>query len=235
MLIDCPGCANSYHISRAMLGPNGRNVACPRCSASWYVAPEAAESAASDAVGMEISAEAISQKPVAADAAAQMSAAAGRKRFFPPPLRLVISRNLWLGVAGVGFVMAAIAYRGPIVRYWPQAATAYAGLGLPVNLRGLALHDVHMTSIETAGEPVLGIEGAITNLKPAKNRVPTLRLSLRDGQSREIYAWTVEAPKGNLAIGETVTFRARLAAPPANAQALLVSFAPAAHERLALK
>jgi predicted Zn finger-like uncharacterized protein len=233
MLIDCPGCANSYHINRAMLAPNGRNVACPRCSASWYVAPEPAEDEAFDAGGMEISAEAVSQKPVAADAV--QAAVAGRKRFVPAPLRIVISRDLWLGVACVGLVMAAIAYRGPIVRYWPQAATAYAGLGLPVNLRGLALHDLHMVTTETAGEPVLGIEGAITNLKSSQNRVPTLRLSLRDAQSREIYAWTVEAPKGNLAIGETVTFRARLAAPPANAQALLVSFAPAVHERLALK
>src|SRR5579862_5026396 len=39
MLIDCPGCAQSYHIVKAALGPNGRRVACPRCDTIWFAAP----------------------------------------------------------------------------------------------------------------------------------------------------------------------------------------------------
>jgi predicted Zn finger-like uncharacterized protein len=231
MLIDCPDCAYSYHIDRAVLEPNGRSVACPRCSAVWYVGPESGEGALPPPDQLEISAEAISHKADAAPA----PRVGGKKRIMAQPLRLAFSPRLWLCVAVVSLAMASMKYRAQVVRLWPQAATAYAALGLPVNLRGLALHDLHMVLNETAGEPFLGIEGEITNVRPAENRIPLLRLSLRDAQSREIYAWTAEAPKRRLTIGESVKFEVRLASPPPAAQALLVSFAPAAHEGLALQ
>lgn len=42
MLIDCPSCARSYHVSRAALGESGRNVVCQICDTRWYVeAPRA--------------------------------------------------------------------------------------------------------------------------------------------------------------------------------------------------
>jgi predicted Zn finger-like uncharacterized protein len=230
MLIDCPDCANSYHIDRAVLEPNGRNVACPRCSAIWYVGLESDEGALPPSDMLEISAEAISHK---ADAA-PVSRVAKKKRHIAPPLRLAFSPRLWLCVAILCLAMAGMKYRAQVVRLWPQAATAYAAFGLPVNLRGLALHDLHVVANETPGESVLDIEGEITNVKAAENRVPVLRLSLRDAQSREIYAWTAEAPKRHLTIGESVKFQVRLASPPPAAQTLLVSFAPAAHESLAL-
>ncbi len=39
MLIDCPGCAASYHITKAALSPSGRRVACPRCETVWLATP----------------------------------------------------------------------------------------------------------------------------------------------------------------------------------------------------
>jgi predicted Zn finger-like uncharacterized protein len=238
MLIDCPGCAKSYHISRAALEPEGRDVACPRCAAVWFVAIDGGQGPAADTEAREISAEAISQKPVAApvaeDAAKELQVENGRTPAYPPLPRLKISQTVLLSLAIFGLLTAGLGWRKPIVRLWPQAATAYAALGLPVNLRGLSVHDLHLTRIEGGTEPVLGIEGEITNLKSEKNHIPVLRLSLRDEQSREVYAWTIEAPKSSLTTGETLSFRARLAAPPVAATSLLVSFAPAAHESLAL-
>ena len=37
MLIDCPACARSYHVSSAEIGESGRTVICPRCDARWFV------------------------------------------------------------------------------------------------------------------------------------------------------------------------------------------------------
>jgi len=41
VLIDCPGCAKSYHIGRQALGSSGRKVACPHCGSRWFVAADA--------------------------------------------------------------------------------------------------------------------------------------------------------------------------------------------------
>ena len=234
MLIDCPGCAKSYHVSRATLEPHGRNVVCPRCTAAWYVAAQAPETAVPDVATMEISAEAISRKLVCVNRVAE-ELPVRRRRDDPAFPHLSISRAALFSLVPLALVMAGIGYRNQVVRLWPRAATAYAAVGLPVNFRGFALHDVHVTLLDTGAEPVLGIEGEITNLKSTKNNVPPLRLSLRDAQSHEIYAWASDAPKPNLAAGETLAFRLRLVAPPAASYSLLVSFAPAAHERLALQ
>jgi predicted Zn finger-like uncharacterized protein len=43
MLIDCPSCARSYHVSRAALGESGRNVVCQICDTRWYVEAPRAE------------------------------------------------------------------------------------------------------------------------------------------------------------------------------------------------
>src|SRR5579875_915943 len=38
MLIVCPGCATSYRIDAAALGPVGRTVRCARCRSTWFAA-----------------------------------------------------------------------------------------------------------------------------------------------------------------------------------------------------
>ncbi len=43
MLIDCPSCARSYHVSRAAIGETGRTVVCQICNTRWFVEPPAAE------------------------------------------------------------------------------------------------------------------------------------------------------------------------------------------------
>jgi predicted Zn finger-like uncharacterized protein len=235
MLIDCPGCAKSYHLSRTSLEPHGRNVVCPRCAASWFVSPPEGEAEAEEAAIMEISAEAVSRKPLRVNASGADVPPRKRRREDPAFPQISFTRVTFCCLIPLVLVMAGIGWRNHIVRLWPQAATVYAAVGLPVNLRGLALHNVHVTLIDTGAEPVLGIEGEITNLKSGKNHVPQLRLSLRDAQSREIYAWASDAPKTNLAAGETLAFHSRLAAPPATTYSLLVSFAPAAHESLTLQ
>ena len=69
----------------------------------------------------------------------------------------------------VGLVIAAttaIAARATIVSVAPATAAVYAGVGLPVNLRGLSIAKVHVTvAQQTVGPGELLITGEIENLR----------------------------------------------------------------------
>jgi hypothetical protein len=119
----------------------------------------------------------------------------------------------------------AIAARATIVSVAPATAAVYAGVGLPVNLRGLSIAKVHVTvAQQTEGPGELLITGEIENLRDTNMSVPDLRLALRGEDGREIYVWTAKGPKITLNARERVPFRARLAAPPAGVREVLVKF-----------
>jgi hypothetical protein len=123
--------------------------------------------------------------------------------------------------------MALIGWRTEVVRLWPRAATVYAALGLPVNLRGLALANFHTVTLNQGFQHVLGVEGEITNLRAQTTPLPPIRLAIRDAQGHRLYSWVVVAQKPRLAPGEKLQFQARLAAPPAAGRQVTVDFAPA--------
>jgi hypothetical protein len=118
-----------------------------------------------------------------------------------------------------------IANRATIVAIAPATAAVYAGVGLPVNLRGLSIAKLHVTAAQqTEGSGELLITGEIENLRDDNTSVPDLRLALRGEDGREIYVWTAKGPKMSLNARERVPFRARLAAPPAGVRDVLVKF-----------
>ncbi len=185
MLIDCPGCGKSYHIIKAVLGPSGRRVACPRCDAIWFVA--AGGSSGGEAAGAcrrsvgcgghrlrrrrnvalaELTEVVIPQAEVKKPPGAFPTAPAAAQRRSGPS---------WVVIGGafLALSMALIGFRTQVVSLWPRTATAYAALGLPVNLRGLALEHFHTITTNDGFETVLGIEGEITNLRAhAVKKIP---------------------------------------------------------------
>ena len=105
-------------------------------------------------------------------------------------------------------------------------AAIYAGVGLPVNLRGLSIADTRVSLTQQAeGQGELVITGEIANLRDGVTVVPDLRLALRGEDGREVYVWTSRGPKASLNARGRVPFRARLAAPPAGVRDVLVKFA----------
>jgi hypothetical protein len=120
----------------------------------------------------------------------------------------------------------AIAARAAIVSIAPPMAGVYALAGMPVNLRGLSIADVRVTTTQqpdSSGE--LLVTGEIANLRDREIAAPNLRLALRADDGRELYVWTARGPKPRLGAHERVPFRARLAAPPAGVRDVLVKFA----------
>jgi len=71
------------------------------------------------------------------------------------------------------------------------------------------------------------VEGEVVGVGAGERPVPPIALAARGEGARALYAWTIEAPRAMLAPGEAARFRARLAAPPAEAREVLVRFTDA--------
>jgi len=128
-------------------------------------------------------------------------------------------------VAVIVGATALIAMRERIVRVFPPMSTAYRAMGMPVNLAGLELRDVHSRIVMDGPRRVLVTEGEIVNIRRESNRVPSLALAVRGANGLDRYGWTAPTPKSRLEPGEKVAFRARLASPPEDGAEVLVRFA----------
>ena len=131
----------------------------------------------------------------------------------------------WAAVVAILMgVSALIALREKIVDVAPPAARVFAAIGLPVNLAGLELREVHSHIEMDGARKVLAVEGEIANMRRESRPVPPVALIVRgeDGQAK--YAWTTRAAKSRLEPGETIAFRARLASPPESGADVLVRF-----------
>ena len=137
-----------------------------------------------------------------------------------PPLSYLQIVILGLVIAD----MAIIGWRADLVRAMPQTASFYARLGLPVNLRGLQFDSVAATAEWRDGEPVLIVNGRISNDTSKAEEVPNLRLVARNSEHRQIYSWASAPARQALAPGETMPFRSELALPPPDTREIMVRF-----------
>ena len=117
-----------------------------------------------------------------------------------------------------------VGWRNDFVRILPQTASFYSMLGLPVNLRGLALDGVTTTTEQHEGVPILVVEGSVVNDSRKIADVPRLKFVVRNSANEEIYSWTAVPPRATLPPGEAVSFRSRLASPPTDGRDVLVRF-----------
>jgi predicted Zn finger-like uncharacterized protein len=137
-------------------------------------------------------------------------------RWFPP----VINAVVLCGCIGGGLYV----FRENIVRTIPQTSGIYALIGLPVNLRGLALEEISSRLVTETDSPTLVVEGYIRNITSRTMSVPLINLSLRAQDTQALYSWTIEPQRPKLKSGERLAFRARLASPPIESTDVLVRF-----------
>jgi predicted Zn finger-like uncharacterized protein len=216
MLITCKTCSSSYHIPREILGEEGAQLRCAGCGDVWAVT-------AARAAPFEMSAprfepfNAIRPDPLDANPRKIAAPRKGFRRQGAPLVALLI-------IAGA---MTAVGERRPIVKAAPATARIYAAIGLPVNLRQMALENVGANLGALDDKKVLMVEGSLINLRNEAAEAPNLRIAVRGADARELYVWTVKAPRNRLGPNEETQFRARLATPPAGAKDVLVKFASA--------
>jgi hypothetical protein len=123
-----------------------------------------------------------------------------------------------------GFVLLFLYMPNDIAQVWPQAASVYEAMGIPVNTVGFKIIASHTQELDKA-VPVIAIKGQIINETDRERAVPKVRLAVRDQAGKEIYHWTVLADQQRLGPHEQGTFSARLESPPADAVDLEVRFA----------
>jgi len=223
MSITCPTCAAVY---RGIVAKPGQKVRCSRCDESWRV--PAVDDPANDPTIIEV--EATSEKPRPPSYEELYGAPASSTPFAAPIATGATARSRGLGaptlaIGALALVMAAIGFRAPIVKAAPATGALFAAIGLPVNLKGLEFRNVKSIIVEAGGQKMLGVEGEIVNLRAARNDVPQLELAVRGADGRTIYTWTTGSPKSKLEGLESMSFRARLAAPPDDARDVKVTFA----------
>jgi predicted Zn finger-like uncharacterized protein len=156
----------------------------------------------------------------------------GSKAKAKPSRAVVAAASLALfGIAALGLL---VVQRDRAIRAAPQLAGVFETLGLPVNIRGLKLGAVESGLIDDGAGRFLVVEGDVTNITKSHTRVPPIEVAVQDAAGQTLYSWKTDPPRPELEPAELMRFRARLAAPPAAGQTVLVRFAasgPAAAER----
>ncbi|MEZ5785132.1 MAG: DUF3426 domain-containing protein [Xanthobacteraceae bacterium] len=177
----------------------------------------AAAGAAADGAGVTIDADPGDDDEFARQRAARREREAQRRRMRRPSWTTVI---LTLMVV----IAAILAFRSQVVRAMPQTASLFARIGLPVNLRGLAFHQVAVEKEQSDGVAVLIVRGAVVNVTRRLIEVPRLRFALRDAAGAEVHHWTTLPAQPVLGPGDVMPFRTRLASPPENGEDILIRF-----------
>ena len=240
MLIVCPSCASEYMIDPGRLGAEGRSVRCASCKETWFVTPEPEEPEAAPLIDSDPDATVDDEDTRAWEQFSSVSPKAEEQEYpaskAEDGLRAAtraaggLSRR-W-AAAGPLMIVAILVIAGSalwgrthVVRAFPATAALYASIGLPVNLRGLEFRAVRSELVADGTDTFLVVEGGIANISGRDTPVPPIEIGVRGAEGQMLYTWTDDPPRGTLATGDTAQFRARLAAPPAEARQVLVRFA----------
>jgi predicted Zn finger-like uncharacterized protein len=239
MILTCPECATSYYVDDGRIPAGGRTVKCTSCNARWHAGadPEpAAEPEAAPEPPAEVEAVAAEDAPAAAPAddlevsgpdtglrkrpaSAPRPAPAPRKG----PMGAIIAWSAMAATVAL-VVVGAIAFRGEVVKVWPQSSGAYAGLGLPVNSLGLVIEKVKVEPTFQGGRPVLAVTGQIRNVADHAADAPALRIDLLNRAGKPVAAKLARPIDPRIPAGALRHFAISIVDPPSTAHDLQVAF-----------
>jgi hypothetical protein len=130
-----------------------------------------------------------------------------------------------LGACLLAPVAAAAAFPEAVVNLAPVTVRAYDAAGYNVNIYGLEFRRIEQQHAFVDGVRVLSIKGEVSNISNSTQKIPWLRFGLNDGQSGEVYTWTLDTGARPLRAGESTSFVTRVASPPETAKNLQIRFA----------
>jgi predicted Zn finger-like uncharacterized protein len=236
MILTCPECATSYFVDDSKIPAAGRTVKCASCGARWTASQETpplelAESGEEGAVAREPAVAALGRddKPVSELPGDALPKVFRAKADTERRVREAAATGIvWAGMAAVMVVLIAVAvvFRVDVVRIWPRTASAYAGVGLPVNSLGLVIEGVRFEPSLQEGHAALSVSGMIRNIQDEPVVTPPLRISLLNAAGKTVAAKIARPADANIPPGETRHFAIALLDPPATARELEVAFAP---------
>ena len=235
MILTCTSCSTRYYADDDAIGSAGRTVRCAACGHSWFAEPrldlrdKAEESAAPRQEPLtrervERLRRAAEQPGPAPSAAAKFRAQQAER------MRRERARAAMVAWGATGAALAAsaagmVVFRQDVAEMWPRSASAFAALGLDVNVYGLEFYDLAVERAFDGPTPILLVSGEVRNIGRDDKLVPPVRVSLRDTQSREIFEVVHAVTEVPLAAGGATPFQIRVENPPADAVDLEATFA----------
>ena len=244
MLIVCPSCASAYEIEAGKVGMEGRSVRCAACRETWFISP-------ADVLAAHEAELAEAADPVADSAWEEATAAVREAADLPiPVVRASTSKNAKARGRGIGLtpalafgltLLAALPIvclaRASVVRAVPQTAALFARIGLPVNLRGIAIRDVvaYSNPGEDGRATELVVEGDLMGVAAADVPVAPLSAEILDAGGRVLRTFPVTAPRAVLGQAEAARFRGALTSPPPEGRTIVLRFAQTESSRVAAR
>lgn len=216
MILTCPSCATRYFADDASIGANGRSVRCAGCGCSWFVEPQ-----------LELRGDGLAgEPPLTRERVERLRRAAGNSSLPASPAasfrakqtqrqsrdRMRAAMLAWgaTGVALAGTTTSAVAFRDEVTKVFPKAASAYAAVGLDVNVFGLQFRDLEVSHAFDGPNPVLVVRGAVANLGHEAKPAPILRFGLRDQEQQEIQHVLAHMTQAKIAGGVAAPFEVRI-------------------------
>jgi predicted Zn finger-like uncharacterized protein len=216
VILACPACRIRYLVDEQDLNrPAGRTVRCASCGHTWRQPQPLVIRDRVPATRIEPELG-VPPRPGRLPVPAPRRRARGWSAVSWAALGLVF-------VLLVLAVVAVIIARGEVIASWPAAARLYALAGLPTMPSGSGLELGEVTAAPTADGLI--IEGDITNTGRTAREVPRLRVALRGPDEKETQFKIIDAPKVQLAPGESAHFKTSFDDADATAT-VKVSFAP---------
>jgi hypothetical protein len=129
------------------------------------------------------------------------------------------------GAAVAASATGMVVFRQDVAEVWPRSASAFAALGLDVNVYGLEFYDLAVERAFDGPTPILLVSGEVRNIGRDDKLVPPVRLSLRDSQSSEIFELVNSITDQPVEAGAAIPFQIRVENPPADAVDLEATFA----------
>lgn len=240
MILTCPDCATSYFVDNSKIPADGRLVKCASCGARWTATAEISleleNSEEEGAIAVERAPEPEAPpRPLTGD---ELPKAFRAKADTERRVREAAATGvIWAGMAAALVLMIALAiiFRVDVVRLWPRTASAYAGVGLPVNSLGLVIEGVRFEPSLQEGHAALSVSGMIRNIENEPVVTPPLRISLLDAEGKAVATKIARPADARIPPGETRHFAIALLDPPASAKELEVAFAPREPVNLSVK
>ncbi|MBK8543373.1 MAG: zinc-ribbon domain-containing protein [Caulobacteraceae bacterium] len=240
MILTCTSCSTRYYADDAAIGSAGRTVRCAACGFSWFAEPQLELRAKAEAPVMRTPEEP-AREPLTRERVERLrraaeqpgpapSAAAKFRQQQSDRMRRDRARAAVVVWGATGAALAASAtgmvmFRQDVAELWPRSASAFAALGLDVNVYGLEFYDLAVERDFSGATPVLVVSGEVRNIGRDDKLVPPVRVSLRDTNSHEIMQLVNAITDQPVAAGAAVPFQIRVENPPTEAVDLETTFA----------
>lgn len=226
MILTCPECATRYFVPDESMGAGGRTVRCANCGQSWRAEPEPPLVLTDDLEADEPAAEPEPERAPALSGDDLPRAFRERITAQRRNKQALTAGAVWaaIGLGVIALLTAAILGRNSIARAWPQSASAFAAVGLPVNVVGLVIEEQKAALGYEDGRPAVLVTGALRNVSGKPVTAPPLRITLLDGEDHNIGVKVSRISNAQVPAGETRTFAVRLQDPPESVANVEIGF-----------